>query len=138
MDIFFSDPNDVPVPPEEVRIRELEAKPWPDGQRVAIRFQVTPFQERPNIEMKIFDANGKEVSELSVVEALESKMEFTMHLREPKPEGVYKVRMRVFYTDLDQFEDEDSDEQTAGEILKAAATAVDEAETSFRIGANSE
>jgi hypothetical protein len=138
MDIFFSDPDDVPVPPEEVRIRELEAKPWPDGQRVAIQFHITPFQQRPNIEVKIYNSKGDEVAELSVVEALETKMEFTMHLREPNPEGVYKAHMRVFYSDLDRFEDEVSDENSAGEILKEAAIAVDEAETSFSITANHE
>lgn len=138
MDIFFNDPSDIPVPPEEVKIRELEAKPWPDGQRVAIKFRMTAFQKRPNIEIKIFNSSGTEVAELSVVEALESNMEFTMHLREPKPEGTYKVQMKVFYADLEHFANEGNDEKTAGEILKAAATAVDEAKTNFEIIANSE
>lgn len=133
MDIFFSDPSDVPVSPEEVQIRELEAKPWPDGQRVAIQFEITPFQNRPNIELKIFNSSGDEVSELSVVEALDSKMDFTMHLREPKPEGIYKVHMRVFYAELERFEDKSGDKKKAGEILKAAATTVDSAETNFEI-----
>ena len=43
MDIFFADPDDIPLPPEEVKIRQLEARPYPEGQRVAVRFEITPM-----------------------------------------------------------------------------------------------
>ena len=42
MDIFFQDPTDIPLPPEEVRIRELTAEPWPDGRRVRVYVELTP------------------------------------------------------------------------------------------------
>ena len=41
MDIFFEDPDDVPVPPQEVEIRELKAQPYPDGRRVSIHYHIS-------------------------------------------------------------------------------------------------
>ena len=136
MDIFFTDPDDAPLPPEDVRIRELEAKPWPDGKRVAVRFELTPFLQRPNIEVKIFNSNQEEVAELNVVEALDSKMEFTMHVQEPNPEGTFKITMRVHYSDLERFNEEGSKEYSAGEMLKKATSTVDETEIVFNIPGN--
>ncbi len=133
MDIFFHDPDDVPLKPEDVRIRTLEAKPWPDGKRVAVRFEITPFLQRPNIEVKIFNSNQEEVAELNVVEVLELKMDFTMHIREPNPEGTFKISMRIHYSDLERFDKEGSTEYSSGEILKKADITVDESEIIFII-----
>ena len=44
---------------KEVRIIELRAEPWPeDGRRVRIHLEVTPFLERPNLEVPITDASS--------------------------------------------------------------------------------
>ncbi len=135
MDIFFTDPDDMPVPPEEVRIRELEARPYPDGRRVAVRLHVTPFLKRPNMEVTIRNARGEEAANLNVVEAIESHMDFTMHLREEMPEGNYTLALEVFYADLEDLEEKAPGETTAGEILQKARNVVDQMETSFEISA---
>lgn len=114
MDIFFDNPNDPPVPPEEMEIRSLEVKPYEDGRRVAIDFEITPFQERPNLEINVHNEAGRQVSTLSVVEAIEHKMSFTLHLREESPGGEYLLTMEVFYTDLSPLE---AEEGTIGDIL---------------------
>lgn len=114
MDIFFDNPNDPPVPPEDMEIRSLEVKPYEDGRRVAIDFEITPFQERPNLEIEVRNQAGRQVSTLSVVEAIEHKMSFTLHLREESPGGEYLLTMEVFYTDLSPLE---AEEGTIGDIL---------------------
>ena len=58
MDIFFRDPSEIPLPPDEVRIRVLHADPYPDGQRVRIHLEVDPFQRRPNADVRITNAPG--------------------------------------------------------------------------------
>ena len=58
MDMFFADPNDPPLPPEEVRLRELRAEPWPDVLRVKVFLELTPFQKRPSAEGSIRNASA--------------------------------------------------------------------------------
>jgi hypothetical protein len=122
-DIFFSESSEAPVPPEEVRIRAFSAKPYPDGRRIEINMSVTPFQKKPNYEIKIVNGEDIEVAELNVVEAVQASMDFTVHLREKETGGTYKAVMRVFYADLDSHAEENSD--SAGEILDKAGQTVD-------------
>ena len=108
MDIFFDNPNDTPVPPDEVRIRSLKATPFEDHRRVAVDFEITPFTEKPNIEMVVTNAEGRVAATFSVLEVIENRMSFTLHLREPNPSGDYTLKMLVFYTDLTALEDEET------------------------------
>lgn len=98
MDIFFPDPSEVRLPPAEVRIRELRAEPWPDGRRVRVALGLTPFQKRPGGELRITDAQGREVAALSFIETITPKMELTMHLRVDEPAGQYTLSATIFYS----------------------------------------
>lgn len=109
MDLFFTNSNDIPLPPDKVEIRQLTANPIEDGKRVIVEFELTPFQQRPNIEIVVLNENQKAVSSFSVVEAIENKMTFTLHLREANPQGSYQVMMQVFYTEVPAA-DEESEE----------------------------
>jgi hypothetical protein len=100
MDIFFQDPNEVRLPPEEVRLRELQVTPQPDGNRVKIYLELTPFKKRPNVEVTITAASGKEAAHASILEAMLHKMEFTMHLRQPVAGSRYNVQTIVYYQRL--------------------------------------
>jgi hypothetical protein len=134
-EIFFTEPSEAPVPPDEVRIRMLEAEPRPDGRRIDVRTALTPFQQRPNIEISIRDEEGREVSTLSVVEAIDAQMDFTMHLRGPQGSGHYTMAMRVFYADIESHEAAEGEEVQSSEILHKATMVVDEATTEFDISA---
>lgn len=131
MDIFFTNPNDVPVPPEKMEIRELKATPYSDGKRVAIEFEITPFQQKPNIEIGIFNQTSQEVASFSVVEAIENKMTFTIYLREPKPSGDYQVKMQIFYTNYDALDDDE--EQLIKDILLENKKIITTGEITFQI-----
>ena len=81
MDISFTDPSEVPLPPDEVRIRVLRANPWPDGRRVRVYLEVDPFQQRPNADLVIHNDQGQEVAHTHIIESIDREMEVTMHLR---------------------------------------------------------
>ncbi len=97
MDIFFQDPGEIPLPPAEVRIRELKAQPWSDGQRVRVYLEIDPFQKRPNAEISILNNINEEVASVSIIETIDRKMEFTMHLRGEKKPGDYTIQAVLFY-----------------------------------------
>lgn len=130
MDIFFDNPDDPPVPPEEMAIRSLTVQPYEDGRRVAVDFEITPFKQRPNLEIDVHNQNGALTATFSVVEAIEHKMSFTLHLREETPGGEYSLSMIVFYTDLSPLEE---DEGTISEILIENKHIVASTETKFSI-----
>jgi hypothetical protein len=109
MDIFFADPSEVPLPPNEVRIRELRAEPWPDGRRVHIYLEVDPFQLRPNADLVIKNDQGDEVSQINIIESMDRKIEATMHLRVTSPSTQYKVFATLYYANIDESTSADSD-----------------------------
>jgi hypothetical protein len=97
MDIFFQDPNEIRLPPEEVRLRELKVTSQSSGSRVKIYLELTPFMKRPNVEVTITTGSGKEVAHASIVETMLPKMEFTMHLRDPEAGSEYTIESIVYY-----------------------------------------
>ena len=130
MDIFFDNPNDPPVQPEEMAIRSLVSKPYEDGRRVRIDFEITPFVEYPNLEIEVHNQAGQLAASLSVVEAVENNMTFTLHLREAQPGGDYTLSMTLFYTDLSPLEEEES---TIKDILIENKRVVDHKQINFSI-----
>jgi hypothetical protein len=106
MNIDFFDSKDVPQPRANVKIERLEAKPYPDGWRVRLALDVTPFQERPNLEVRVLTAEGREVAELSIIETMHRAMEFTVHIRGvSSPFGDYVVDADLYYEDRTQPQD---------------------------------
>ncbi|HZW04649.1 MAG TPA: hypothetical protein VFF68_12025 [Anaerolineaceae bacterium] len=88
------------VPPEQVRFLELRPEPWPDGRRVRIHVQITPFLQPPHMSMSIADPDGREVSHVEVVENVDFKLVFTMHIRSEQVSGQYDLVAQLFYDDL--------------------------------------
>ena len=101
MDINFHDPGDIPLPPDEIRIRVLRVEPLPDGRRVRLIIEITPFQQKPNCEIKIYSETGSEVASLSIIEAIDYKMQFTVHLKDALTASIYRVEMEVYYFEAD-------------------------------------
>jgi hypothetical protein len=101
MDIFFRDSSEIPLPPEDVRILHLQADPWPEGRRVRVLIEITPFQKRPSGELSVIDDQGNEVANLTFIETIDPKMELTLHLRFPNPQGRFSVNAKLFYNQTD-------------------------------------
>jgi hypothetical protein len=101
MTINFFEPGDAPQPPEKVKIEKLEALPYPDGWRLRVKVNVTPFQQRPNLEIALWREEGGEsrpIANLSIIETMHPRMEFVMHIRNvSSPDGQYKLTASLYY-----------------------------------------
>jgi hypothetical protein len=88
------------LPPQEVRLISLQAEPWPDSsQRVRILLEITPFLQRPNIEVTIFGTGDTEISNVHIIETIETHMTFTMHLKGSQKDGLFTLQAKLFYPD---------------------------------------
>lgn len=101
MTISFFEPGDVPQPPEKVKIEHLATSIYEDRWRVKVVVHVTPFQVRPSLAMVVLTNEEEEmqvVSELTIIETMHAKMEFTLHIRNvADPAGEYVLKIRLYY-----------------------------------------
>lgn len=97
MEIFFQDPKEIPLPPNEVRIRDLRAEPKSDGRRVRVYLEVDPTQKRPSAELTIRDSAGNARAKASIIESMTRRMELTMHLRGEDPDGICSLEAVLFF-----------------------------------------
>jgi hypothetical protein len=98
MDFFLPEDNLTRATPEETRITQLSAQPYPDGYRLHVNMEITPFQKRPYIEVILRDADSEEVASTNIVEPLSWKLEFTMHIR-GELNNPYELSARLYYPD---------------------------------------
>lgn len=99
MELHFVGEDEVPRPPEETRFRWVKAEPYPDGRRVRIEFELSPFQRRPDIEIAVVDSAGAPAAGASIIESVEPRMGVTLHLRGPGA-GPYRASLTLSYPDL--------------------------------------
>jgi hypothetical protein len=128
MDIHFTDLSEVPLPPDEVRIRDLQVEPYPDGKRLRLSLELTPFQKPPSGEVFITDLLGNQVATASIIEAIDAKMQLTLHLRVPDAQGTFITRAIIFYSaDIDEITEDDQI------VAMPEKKIVDEMEVQFEI-----
>ncbi|HSL30823.1 MAG TPA: hypothetical protein VK900_16600 [Anaerolineales bacterium] len=96
MDFFLPEDHLQRMTPEETRITTLNATPYPDGYRLRVNIEMTPFQKRPHLEVVLNDASGDEVASSSIVEPMSWKIEFTMHIR-GELKNPYTLEAKLFY-----------------------------------------
>ena len=68
-----------------------------DGRRVAVGFDMTPFMERPSIQVTFISERGEEAGSLHVIETLQTNFSLTVHLRDKEPTDTYEVTAVVYY-----------------------------------------
>ncbi|NOY97814.1 MAG: hypothetical protein GXP40_01245 [Chloroflexi bacterium] len=105
MEFFFDSQTNPDIPrldPEDVRIVEMRAEPYPDGRRVRVNLDITPYKKRPHLEVTLTNPGGDEVSTVSIIEPLNWKIEFTMHIRGENIAGTYTLDTRLFYPPRDE------------------------------------
>lgn len=127
MDIILSDLGGIPLPPDEVRIRELRVDPLPNGMLVRVYLEVDPFQKRPNADLTISDNEGREVASTSIIESIDRNIEIRMHVRGAVRERKYSLKAILFYAEIE------GESTSEGEIKPFERRVVDTAETSFTI-----
>jgi hypothetical protein len=96
---LFTPPEDA-LPPGEVRFSGLKVEQWPDGLRVRVHVDITPFQKRPDLEATILDAAGKEIANTLIIETLENRLVFTMHLHPESPGQQLTLKATLSYQDI--------------------------------------
>ncbi len=103
MDFFFPELSDdgenIPVPPEEMRFLELRAEPVHDDGplRARVYIEVTPFRQRPHIDIALTGANGEEIASVNIVEPMQRKNVITMHIRGEQKSGHFTLHARLYY-----------------------------------------
>lgn len=99
MDIFFTEPSGIPLPPEEIRIKECSIKEWLDKSRLKVYIKVDNFQQRPNIDVQILSVDGREeFAATSIIGVITQEIEFIIHLRGSSQTGTYLLRAILYYT----------------------------------------
>jgi hypothetical protein len=99
MEIDFFDSDELPVPPGDARILSLDAQLWPDGRRVGVEVEITPFQERPDLHIHIHTEQGQELASTSAIQIRQHHIAFTLHLRQPEAHGNWRVSAFLVYSD---------------------------------------
>jgi hypothetical protein len=100
--VEFVEPEELPLPSDQVRIRGLEVEVYPDGRRLLVELQLTPFRERPRVDFVVTDNEGHEVVETSVVEATDPVMRLTLHLPSDSAAGMYTLESRIVYPEQEE------------------------------------
>ena len=98
MDLFFPESHLDRATPEETHITALSVDPYPDGRRLHVNIEMTPFQQRPHLDIMITNGVGDEIASANVVEPMTWKIEFTMHLR-GELANPYTLEAKLFYPD---------------------------------------
>jgi hypothetical protein len=81
MEFFINDPKIVRYPPAEIHMLGIWANSDPDGKRLRVALDLTPFQQRPIIELDLTDSIGNKVASASIIEPVGWKLELTLHIR---------------------------------------------------------
>jgi hypothetical protein len=95
---FFDDPSNAPRSREDVRLNQLAVWVHPDGsRRLAVGFDITPFLEKPSIEVQATNEQGEPAGNLTIIETNESNFHLTLHLRDRNPTDLYTISATLYY-----------------------------------------
>jgi len=101
MDAFFPDPDAERLPSNQVRFLDLSAEPLPDGQRIRLHLQLTPFLESPVIELTLTNPRGEICGSTSIIEPAEWTIDLVLHIRTPGSDpGSHILDAGISYTNL--------------------------------------
>lgn len=94
---FLDDPAELPKGRADVRLLQLGFYVYEDGRRVMVGFELTPFLERPSLEINIFNENGERAASMIIVDTQTPNFSMTMHLRDANPTDTYRVDAALYY-----------------------------------------
>ena len=84
----------------------LHAEFYPDGKRLRVSLGVTPYQQKPYLEVTLTNSIGEIVAATSIVEPVAWKLEFTLHIRKPDAikSGAFKLTVVLSYLELGEID----------------------------------
>ncbi len=93
-------------PRDEVRLEHVAAEAVPGERRVRVEVGITPFRERPNLEIAVVDAAGHVAAASSVIGTMNFNLALNLHLRVPGDlSDQYTVHVALYYEDLNAPQD---------------------------------
>lgn len=95
---LFDNSDETPRPLEEVRITEVQVEVLSDGRRVLVSVHLTPFFEKPSFDVTLL-RDDVEARSLSVVGAMDTHTQLTMHLPAGDASGTYVARVDLLGED---------------------------------------
>ena len=105
MEFFINDPNIVRYPPAEIHLLDLRTNSDPDGKRLRVALDLTPFQQRLNLELDLKDSAGNEVASASIIEPVGWKLDLTLHIRKTGSiNGKYTLSASLSYPKLGEID----------------------------------
>lgn len=88
-----------PLPPKEVHFIDLKIEPWEDKMRFKVFVKISEFLEPPNLNFFIIDKNSEILSEVTLIENVDTDIVFTMHLRNANQQSQLTLSGEIFYSD---------------------------------------
>ncbi len=109
MEFFLTDPEVARLPPADTRLLDLRAEPYPDGKRLRVALDLTPFQQKPYLELTLTDPAGEVVAATSIVEPVTCRLELTLHIRRvgAAAGGAYKLAVILSFPELGEVDRRD-------------------------------
>jgi hypothetical protein len=102
MGFFQIDPNVERMLPADTRLLNVRAELYSDGKRLKVGLDLTPFQQKPYLDLVLTDASGEIITTTSIVEPVNWNLELNLHIRKSSTSdnGVYKLTVVISYPDL--------------------------------------
>jgi hypothetical protein len=106
MEFFITDMDAERQPSADIRLLNLSAEPYPDGKRLRVAFNLTPFQQKPYLELILTDSTGEIAAATSIVEPVSWRLELTLHIRKPGVTigGIYNLTVILSFPDLGEID----------------------------------
>ncbi len=99
---FFDDPLKQPKAREDVRIKQIGLYVYDDDARlVSFGLELTPFLERPSIQVVIRNGSGELAGELTVIETMTPNFSLIIHLRDDAVTDPYNLTAEIYYATLE-------------------------------------
>ena len=110
---FFDNRDDAPKNRDDVHILRARTEMAPEGRRVAVDMELTPFIERPTIEIRLVNDRGESAGLTNIIESLDRIIRVVMHMRDKTPAEKYQAQIRIYYAHID----EDMKRQMVDELI---------------------
>jgi hypothetical protein len=109
MGFFQLEPNVEKKLPQETRLLNIHAEPDFEGKRLKVGLDLTPFQQKPYIDLTLIASTGELIASTSIVEPVIWNLELNLHIRKSSPSsnGLYKLTVVISYPDLGEVDRRD-------------------------------
>ena len=88
---------DNPLSPEEVHFIDLKVEPWEDKSKIKIFVKISQFLVSPNMNFYIKNLEAAILSEVTLIENIDTDLVFTMHLRNYSSQKELILLGEIFY-----------------------------------------